>query len=107
VSRLSSNDKVDEALQRINAMREKNPEDFDLLYVEAEVNMRSKRYGRAKELLNEYINVQQQRRRSIANDSVSNALADASDARLLLVRIAEQEGNLDEAIAQLSDIDDP
>lgn len=107
VSRLAADNRLDEALARIDAMQAQAPEDFDLLYVEAEVNIRGERYDRAKELLNEYINVQTQRRRSIANDSVSNALADASDARLLLVRIAEQEGNLDDAISQLGQIDDP
>src|SRR5690606_27395697 len=107
VSRLASGGRLDQALARINAMRAQAPEDFDLLYVEAEVNIRGERYERAKELLNEYINVQTQRRRSIANDHVSNALADASDARLLLVRIAEQQGNFDEAIEQLGLIDDP
>lgn len=107
ISKLSDEGRLDDALERINIMQEQNPEDFDLLYVEAEVNMRGERFDRAKALLNEYINVQTQRRRSIANDSVSNALADASDARLLLVRIAEQEGNLDEAITQLGLIDDP
>ncbi|HCN71476.1 MAG TPA: hypothetical protein DIS96_07095 [Pusillimonas sp.] len=87
-------------------MREAAPENFDLLYTEAEVNARSERYEQAKALLNEYIAVQMQRRESI-DDKASNAIADASDARLMLVRIAERQGNLEEAIEQLGLVDDP
>ena len=94
------------ALALVHRMRQAAPEDFDLLYTEAEVNFQAGRYDQAKALLNEYINVQTQRRQSI-DDRASNAMSDASDARLLLVKIAEKQNQLDEAIKQLELIDDP
>lgn len=105
VNRLVDRHDFDAALAQVKAMRQQAPEDFDLLYTEAEVNMRAERYAQAKALLQEYISVQTQRRKSI-NDKASNAVADASDARLLLVQIAEKQNKLDEAIAQLDLIDD-
>jgi tetratricopeptide (TPR) repeat protein len=106
VSRLTSQGQFDEALRQLGEMRQRTPEDFDLLYTEAEVNARAGRYQAARGLLNEYILIQQQRRKSVA-DGASTAQADVSDARLLLVRIAEREGNLKEAIHQLQSIDEP
>src|SRR3546814_2797476 len=72
----------------------------------SQINARAERYSQAQALLREYINVQTQRRQSI-NDKATNAAADASDARLLLVQIAEQQGRNDDAIAELDLIDDP
>src|SRR5690606_19276230 len=87
VNRLAQQGRTDEALAQLTKMHAASPEDFDLLYTEAQVNYHAERFDRARTLLNEYINVQMQRRQSI-NDEASNAMADASDARLLLVRIA-------------------
>lgn len=106
VNRLVDRREFDAALGQVRTMRQRAPEDFDLLYTEAEVNIRAERYEDAKSLLNEYINVQIQRRRSV-HDKASSAGSDASDARLLLVQIAEKQGKLKEAIAQLDLIDDP
>jgi tetratricopeptide (TPR) repeat protein len=105
VKRLSDRGQYDQALAQLKAMRDRAPEDFDLLYTEAEVNLHAERYDRSKALLQEYINVQTQRRRSIS-DKASNAAADASDARLMLVRIAEKQERYDDAIAQLDLIED-
>lgn len=105
INRMVDRHDFDAALAQVESMRKRAPEDFDLLYTEAEVNMRAQRYVPAKALLEEYINVQTQRRKSI-NDKASNAMADASDARLLLVQIAEKQNNLNDAIAQLDLIDD-
>ena len=74
--------------------------------VEAELNMQAGRLDRAKELLNTYIQVQTQRRASVSDDSTT-AVSDVSDARLLLVQIAEEEEDLHEAIAQLDLVEDP
>lgn len=105
VKRLSDRGQYDQALAQLKSMRERSPEDFDLLYTEAEVNVHAERYEQAKALLQEYINVQTQRRKSIS-DKASNAASDASDARLMLVRIAEKQERYDEAIAQLDLIED-
>ncbi len=107
VNRLVDRREFGAALAQVKAMRQRAPEDFDLLYTEAEVNIRAERYDDAKALLNEYINVQTQRRQAMRDDKASSAGSDASDARLLLVQIAEKQGKLKEAIAQLDLIDDP
>lgn len=105
VSRLTSQGQFDEALKLLSDMRRQTPEDFDLLYTQAEVNVRAGRYDTARALLDEYITIQQQRRLSVA-DGASSAQADVSDARLLLVQIAERQNDLKEAIRQLSAIDE-
>lgn len=105
VNRLLERRDFNTAIEQVQRMRQRAPEDFDLLYTEAEVNIRAERYEQARGLLNEYINIQTQRGQSI-HDKASSAAADASDARLLLVQIAEKEGKLDEAIRQLDLIDD-
>lgn len=105
-NRLTAREDYDQALALVEAMRKRAPEDFDLLYTEAEINTRGARYDAAKALLAEYISVQSQRRKSIA-EGASNAQADASDARLLLVQIAEKQNDLNEAIRQLNLIDEP
>lgn len=106
VSRLVDRRDYATALKHLRMLRERAPEDFDLLYTEAEVQVRAENFDHAKALLNEYISVQSQRRQSL-DDKSTNAMADASDARLLLVRIAEKQGDLPEAITQLDLIDDP
>ena len=106
VSRLTGQGAFDEALGLLDRMRHRAPEDFDLLYTQAEVNARAGRYDAAKALLDEYISIQQQRRKAIRDDA-TNAQADVSDARLLLVQIAERQNDLREAIRQLQSIDEP
>src|SRR3546814_12576545 len=87
-------------------MRQRAPEEFDLLYTECEVKCHAKNDEQANALLGDYINVQTQRGKSF-NVNATIAQADVSDARLLLVQIAEKQNNLDEAIHQLGLIDDP
>lgn len=106
VNRLVERRDFDAALDQVAQMRRNAPEDFDLLYTEAEVNIRAQRYDEATALLNQYISVQTQRREAI-NDEATSAQADASDARLLLVQIAEKQNRLGDAISQLDKIDDP
>jgi tetratricopeptide (TPR) repeat protein len=95
-----------QALDILHQMRKRTPEDFDLLYTEAGVNFHAGNYTKAKALLNNYISVQQQRGKPF-NTNATTAQADISDARLLLVQIAEKQNDLDEAIHQLGLIDDP
>lgn len=106
VNRLVGRHEFDAALAQVEAMRRRAPEDFDLIYTEAEVNVRAERYERAKALLNQYIDVQEQRGNALP-DKATTAGGDASDARLLLVQIAEKEGDTDEAIRQLDLIVEP
>lgn len=106
VNRLVLRKDYPQALDQVARMRRQAPEDFDLLYTEAEVRMRAEDYTQAESLLKEYIQVQSQRRQSM-DDRASNALGNASDARLMLVQIAEKQGKLAQAIGQLDLIDDP
>ena len=106
VNRLVLRHEFDAALAQVADMRRRAPEDFDLLYTEAEVNVRAERYDRAKDLLHQYITVQEQRGIALP-DKASTAGGDESDARLLLVQIAEKQGDRAEAIRQLDLIDEP
>lgn len=106
VNRLVDFSRYDDALEQIAIMQNRNPEDFDLLYIQAEINIRAERYEQAKQLLNEYINVQNQRRQSL-DDGLTTALSSISDARLSLVQIAEKQHDLHEAIRQLGFIEEP
>lgn len=106
VSRLAGHGDFNEALALLADMRARNPEDFDLLFTEAEVNARAGDYQKAKKQLNQYLSIQSQRRKTVA-DGASSAVADSSDARLLLVQIAERENDNAEAIYQLQQIDEP
>ena len=96
----------DGALNVVRTLRQRTPEDFDLLYTEAEINFRADRLEAARSLLLQYVNVQTQRRQAV-DDRVTDAMGDTSDARLMLVKIAEKQGDLAEAIRQLEQIDDP
>src|SRR5690606_19809839 len=106
VNRLVGRHEFDAALAQVQAMRQRAPEDCDLLYTEAEVHDRGAGCERAKTLLNEYISVQEQRGNALP-DKATTAGGDASDARLLLVQIAEKENDIEEAIRQLDLIQDP
>lgn len=106
VNRLVEYDRHDEALTVLAQRAAENPEDFDLLFIEAEVYRQAGQLQQAKQLLNEYIAIQKQRRLSV-DDGASNALDRLSDARLALVQIAEQEQDYNEAIRQLELIEEP
>lgn len=106
INRLVDLKRYDQALHQLKLMQKRNPEDFDLQFTEAEINIRAERYDTAVRLLNEYINVQTQRRQSL-NDDRTLALSSISDARLSLVQIAEKQNNLSEAIRQLDLIEEP
>ena len=106
INRLVDLQKYDEALIQVAHMQKRNPEDFDLQFTEAEINIRAERYTIAAQLLNEYINVQNQRRQSLSDGS-NLALSSISDARLSLVQIAEKQNDLNEAIKQLNLIEEP
>src|SRR3546814_12859008 len=71
-SDLADRHEFDAAITQLQSMRRQTPEDFDLLYNEAQINARAERYSQAQALLREYINVQTQRRQSI-NDKATNA----------------------------------
>ena len=106
INRLVDINDFDQALAQLQRMQKQNPEDFDLLFTEAEINIRAERYDAAIALLNQYITVHTQRRASLP-DGTTTALSSISDARLSLVQIAEKQKNYHEAIKQLNLIEEP
>ena len=96
----------DAALAELQAMSRRAPEDFDLLFMQAQLAYKADRKDQARTLLQQYLDVQNQRQETIA-PGASDAGAAEADARVLLSRIAEDQGRYDEAIAQLGQIDDP
>jgi len=105
-SQLADRGDYDGALAELSAMSQRSPEDFDLLLMQAQVQYRAGRNSQARRLLEQYVEVQGQRERASAPGS-TDAGAAMADAYLMLARIAEEEGRLDEAIAILGRIDDP
>ncbi|MGV2864867.1 tetratricopeptide repeat protein [Achromobacter sp. AGC39] len=94
------------ALSELQAMSRRSPEDFDLLFMQAQLAYKAGQLPQAKTLLQQYLDVQQQRQRATV-PGATDAGAAAADAHVLLSRIAEDQGNYDEAIRELGRIDDP
>lgn len=94
------------ALAELQAMSRRSPEDFDPLFMQAQLAYKAGQLPQAKTLLQQYLDVQNQRQRAIV-PGATDAGAAAADAHVLLSRIAEDQGQYDEAIAELGRIDDP
>ncbi|MNQ42343.1 tetratricopeptide repeat protein [compost metagenome] len=93
------------ALAELQAMSRRSPEDFDLLFMQAQLAYKAGQLPQAKTLLQQYLDVQNQRQRATV-PGATDAGAAAADAHVLLARIAEDQGHYDEAIAELGRIDD-
>lgn len=105
-SQLAERGRYDESLTELRAMARRSPEDFDLMFMQAQVAYRAGRLDEARGLLGQYLAVQDQRQ-SAAPTGATDAGGAAADARVLLARIAEDQGRIDDAIAELSRIQDP
>lgn len=103
---LADSGDYDTSLAELKVMARRAPEDFDLLYLQAQVAYKAGHKDQARALLQQYLDVQNQRLDSIA-EGATDAVAAEADARILLSRIAEDLGQYDEAVAQLEQIDDP
>ena len=103
---LADNGDYDGALAELQAMSRRSPEDFDLLFMQAQLAYKSGQLPQAKALLQQYLDVQNQRQRATV-PGATDAGAAAADAHVLLARISEDQGQYDEAIAELGRIDDP
>ena len=106
VSQLSDSGDFDGALQELADMQRRSPEDFDLLYMQAQVAYRAKRLDQARAFLDQFVSVQSQRQKGSAPGS-TDAGGALADAYLLLSRIAEDQGRYDDAVADLSRIEEP
>lgn len=105
-SQLSDSKDFDGALQELADMQRRAPEDFDLLYMQAQVAYRAKRLDQARAFLEQFVSVQSQREKGVAPGSTDAGSA-LADAYLLLSRIAEDQGRYDDAVADLSRIEEP
>jgi tetratricopeptide (TPR) repeat protein len=96
----------DGALAELRAMSRRSPEDFDLMFMQAQLAYKAGRLDDARGFLEQYLDVQNQRQRAL-KPGTSDAPGAAADARVLLSRIAEDQGRYGDAIAELGKIDDP
>ena len=95
----------DASLAELHSMARRSPEDFDLIFMQAQVAYRAKRLDQARALLDQFVSIQTQRQTAAAAGS-TDAPAALADAYLLLARIAEDQGRLDDAIVQLGKIEE-
>ena len=95
----------DAAMTELNAMVKRYPEDFDLVFMQAQVAYRARKLDQARTLLDQFVSVQTQRQGALAAGA-TDAPSALSDAYLLMARISEDQGRLDDAVSQLSMIED-
>ena len=106
-SYLADRGQFEAAMTELNAMVKRAPEDFDLLFMQAQVAYRAKKLTEARGFLEQYITVQTQRLRGSAAAGATDAPAALAEAYQLLSRVAEEQGQLDEAVSLLAKIEDP
>lgn len=95
----------DAALAELQALSRQEPENFDLLQLQAQIAYKAGNKDLSRQLLQQYLEVQDQRQQAI-DVGATDAIAAEADARVLLSRIAEDQGDYEEAIAQLAQITD-
>lgn len=96
----------DAAMKELVSMAKRSPEDFDLMFMQAQVAYRAKQLDQARNLLEQFVTVQAQRQRANAPGATDAASA-LADAHSLLARISEDQGRFDDAVSQLAQIEDP
>ncbi|HBI82381.1 MAG TPA: hypothetical protein DDY24_01520, partial [Alcaligenaceae bacterium] len=93
---LADKQQFDAALAELASMLKRSPEDFDLMYMQAQVLYRAKRLDQAQAMLEQFVSVQTQRMN--ANPAgATDAAAALAEAYSLLARIAQDQGRLDDA----------
>jgi tetratricopeptide (TPR) repeat protein len=106
-SHLADQGQFEAAMSELTAMAKRSPEDFDLLFMQAQVAYRAKKLEQARLFLDQYVAVQAQRLRAAAAAGATDAPVALAEAYQLLSKIAEEQGQLDEAVNLLAKIDDP
>lgn len=104
--KLSESGDIQGALDELQLMSGEFPEDFDLLFIRAQLAFQDRRLAEAKQLLLQYVQVQSQRQDAVAAGA-SDAGAALADAYMLLSRVAEQQNDLEQAIVWLGRIEEP
>lgn len=103
---LAQSGDVQGALDELELMSAQYPEDFDLLFVRAQLAYQDGRLDAARDLLLQYVDVQSQRQDAMAAGA-SDAMAALSDAYQLLARISQDQDDFDGAITWLGRIEEP
>jgi tetratricopeptide (TPR) repeat protein len=103
---LADSGDVQGALDELALMSAQFPEDFDLLFIRAQLAYQDGRLDESRGLLEQYVQVQSQREVAMAFGA-SDASAALADAYGLLARIAQNQNDPDQAIAWLGRIEDP
>ena len=103
---LSERGRYNEATAEVQSMLRVAPEDFELLFVQAQLAARAKRWPDAKAFIDQFINVQRQRQ-SAGPEGASDAGVALSDAYQFRAGILEELGNLEGAFVDLASIKDP
>lgn len=106
VSHMTDLRQYDAAMNELLSMAKRAPEDFDLLFIQAQVAYRAKNLDQARSFLEQYVTVQTQRQRGSAAGA-TDAPAALAEAYQLFAQIADEQGRLDEAVSLLAKIEDP
>ncbi len=106
-SHLADRGQFDTAMAELTSMAKRSPEDFDILFMQAQVSYRAKQLEKARGFLDQFVMVQSQRLRASAAAGATDAPAALAEAYQLLSKIAEEQGQLDEAVSLLAKIEDP
>ena len=106
-SHLADRGQFEAAMAELRSMAKRSPEDFDLLFMQAQVSYRAKQLEQARGFLDQYVAVQSQRLKASAAAGATDAPAALAEAYQLLSKIAEEQGQLDEAVSLLAKIEDP
>lgn len=93
------------AIKAIKRMQKFSPEDFDLLYFQALIHYDAQQWSDARRVLNQFVEIQQQRQKSLPKES-STADEKLLDARKLLVSIYKAEKKYRLAFTELNKIQD-
>lgn len=94
------------ATAELVAMARLAPDDFDLVFMQAQIAYRAKRLPEARSLLEQFVSLQTQRESSTA-DSLSEQGSGLVDAYQLLSRIAQEQGFFEDAVSLLDKIKEP
>jgi tetratricopeptide (TPR) repeat protein len=96
----------DLAMAELVAMAKLAPDDFDLVFMQAQIAYRAKRLPEARGLLEQFVSLQTQRQLSMA-DGATDEGSGLVDAFQLLSRIAQEQGFFDDAVSLLDNIQEP
>ena len=94
------------ATAELVAMARLAPDDFDLVFMQAQIAYRAKRLPEARSLLEQFVSLQTQHESSTA-DSLSEQGSGLVDAYQLLSRIAQEQGFFEDAVSLLDKIKEP